>query len=92
MTSATSLYLLDTNAVSDVMADHPRVKSRLSKQSGQIVTCAIVRGEIRYGLERLPFSKRRTKLEAKAVVLCGPADRTHYPGGRGHLWDGSLDS
>jgi tRNA(fMet)-specific endonuclease VapC len=30
------------------------------------VTCAIVRGEVRYGLERLPVGKRRVNLEAKA--------------------------
>jgi len=69
MAPAAQLYLLDTNAVSDVMADHPKVKSRLAKESGRIITCAIVRGEIRYGLERLLPSKRRTNLEAKAVTV-----------------------
>ena len=61
-----SLYLLDTNTVSAVMADHPKVKARLGLQPGQVVTCAIVRGDIRYGLERLPAGKRRAKLETKA--------------------------
>ena len=64
-----ALYLLDTNIVSAVMADHPMVKARLSLQPGQIVTCAIVRGEMGYGLERLPPGKRRTNLEAKAAVV-----------------------
>jgi tRNA(fMet)-specific endonuclease VapC len=63
------LYLLDTNTVSEVMADHPKVKARLSRSSGLVVTCAIVRGEIRYGLERLPIGKRRTNLEAKASAV-----------------------
>jgi hypothetical protein len=49
-----SLYLFDTNTVSAVMADHPKVKARLSPLVGSVVTCAIVRGEVGYGLERLP--------------------------------------
>ena len=64
-----SLYLLDTNAVSAVMADHAKVKARLALRLGPIVTCAIVRGEIKYGLERLPLGKRRANLEAKAAVV-----------------------
>ena len=64
-------YLLDTNTVSAVMADHPKVKARLARQPGPIVTCAIVRGEIRYGLERLPIGQRRANLEAKANTVFG---------------------
>jgi tRNA(fMet)-specific endonuclease VapC len=64
-----SLYLLDTNTVSAVMADHPRVKARLARQPGQVVTCAIVRGEIRYGLDRLPAGKRRANLETKTSTV-----------------------
>ena len=45
------------------------MKARLSLQPGRIVTCAIVRGEIRYGLERLPAGKRRADLEAKARTV-----------------------
>ena len=41
------LFLLDTNMVSAVMADHPRVKAKLLLQPGRLVTCAIVREEIR---------------------------------------------
>lgn len=64
-----SLYLLDTNTVSAVMADHPKVKARLSTQPARMVTCAIVWGEIRYGLERLPPGKRRANLETKANAV-----------------------
>jgi len=63
------VYLFDTNTVSAVMADHPKVKARLSHQAGQVDTCAIVRGEIRYGLERLPTGKRRANLETKANAV-----------------------
>src|SRR5438270_6582767 len=59
------LYLLDTNTVSAVMADDPKVKAKLALQPN-VITCPIVRGEIRYGLERLPLGKRRTNLEQKA--------------------------
>ena len=64
-----SLYLFDTNTVSAVMADHPKVKARLGLQPGRVITCAIVRGEVRYGLERLPAGKRRTNLETKARTV-----------------------
>ena len=64
-----SLYLFDTNTVSAVMADHPKVRAKLSMQPGSTATCAIVRGEIRYGLERLPAGKRRANLEAKASTV-----------------------
>ncbi len=62
------LYLHDTNTVSAVMADDPKVKARLALQPN-IITCAIVRGEVRYGLERLPIGKRRTDLEHKAIMV-----------------------
>jgi predicted nucleic acid-binding protein len=63
------IYLLDTNMVSAIMADHPKVQARMSGQAGRIVTCPIVCGEIRYGLERLPAGKRRSNLEAKAALV-----------------------
>jgi tRNA(fMet)-specific endonuclease VapC len=63
------LYLLDTNAVSDVMADHLKIKAKIASQPGRLVTSVIVRGEIRYGLERLPAGKRRRDLKAKADVV-----------------------
>jgi len=63
-----SLYLFDTNTVSAVMADDAKVKARLLLQP-TVVTCVIVQGEIRYGLERLPAGKRRTDLETKANLV-----------------------
>ncbi len=35
----------------------------------QVVICPVVRGEIRYGIERLPQGKRRQDLEVKAAKL-----------------------
>jgi predicted nucleic acid-binding protein len=63
-----SLYLLDTNTVSAVMADDAKVKAKLSLQP-TVATCVIVQGEIRYGLERLPVGRRRTDLETKANLV-----------------------
>jgi predicted nucleic acid-binding protein len=58
--------LLDTNAVSDLMRDHPHVKARMGKHPDAIGTSVVVAGEIRYGLERLPAGKKRSGLEARA--------------------------
>ncbi|MDQ1474152.1 MAG: hypothetical protein QOJ99_5632 [Bryobacterales bacterium] len=35
----------------------------------QVVTCAIARGEILFGIERLVAGRRRTELEAKAAIV-----------------------
>src|SRR5260370_23742484 len=61
--------LLDTNAVSDLMRDHPRVKARAANYSDPVVTSVIVVGEIRYGLDRLPAGKKRKDLEARAANI-----------------------
>src|SRR5688500_1544726 len=68
------LFLLDTNAVSDLMAEHPRLDARLAAiatgDSAAIVT--VVRGEVLFGIERLPAGARRSRLEAKAMkILAG---------------------
>jgi predicted nucleic acid-binding protein len=63
--------MLDTNTVSAVMADDLKVKAKLALQPN-VVTCTIVRGEIRYGLERLATGKRRTTLEQKANIVFAP--------------------
>lgn len=57
---------LDTNAVSDLMRDHPQVKARIGTHPDPIVTSVVVVGKIRYGLERLPAGKKRTDLETRA--------------------------
>lgn len=61
--------LLDNNAVSDLMRDHPQVKARIARHTDPIVTSVVVVGEIRYGLERLPAGKKRTDLEARAQTI-----------------------
>jgi len=63
--------LLDTNAISDLMRDHPKVKARIGKHAVPIMSSAIVVGEIRYGLDRMPAGKKRTDLEARAKSILG---------------------
>ena len=62
-----SAALLDTNAVSDLMRDHPPSLARIALRTDPITTSVTVIGEIRYGLERLPLGKKRTDLEARAL-------------------------
>ena len=65
------IFLLDTNAFSDLMREHPKMDDRLDglADKDQVVICSIVRGEIRFGIERLPSGKRRQELDTKATNL-----------------------
>ena len=58
-------YLPDTNAISDLMRAAPRIENWLAglDRSEQIVTCTIVRGEILFGIARVPQGRRRAELE-----------------------------
>ena len=58
-------YLLDTNAISDLMRASPRIEHWMAKlnQGDRVVTCTIVRGEVLFGIARLPEGKRRAELE-----------------------------
>ena len=61
-------YLLDTNAFSDLMREHPAFDQRLASlaEDDLIIICPIVRGEILFGLEKLEAGRRRQELETKA--------------------------
>jgi predicted nucleic acid-binding protein len=41
--------LLDTNAVSDLMRDHPKVQARVGSHPDLVLTSVVVVGEIIYG-------------------------------------------
>lgn len=81
-------YLLDTNAFSDLMREHPAFDKCLASltKNDLITICPIVRGEILFGLEKLEAGRRRQELEAKAdklfaVIKCEPVSETaanHY--------------
>jgi predicted nucleic acid-binding protein len=62
------IYLLDTNAVSDLIHSYAGIEKWLSELSpdDRIVTCTIVRGEILFGIFKLPEGKRRVQLEIRA--------------------------
>jgi len=53
------IYLLDTNAISDLMRGNPQISARLraTPPSDRVVTSVIVRGEILHGLLRMPHGK-----------------------------------
>jgi predicted nucleic acid-binding protein len=72
-------YLLDTNAISDLMRAAPRIENWMAglDRSDRVVTCTIARGEILFGIARLPAGRRRTELEETgrqflAVFRCEP--------------------
>jgi predicted nucleic acid-binding protein len=59
------MFLLDTNAFSDLMRKHSKLDARISSlaSADRVVICPVVRGEVRYGIEQLPQSRRRQDLE-----------------------------
>ena len=72
-------YLLDTNAISDLMRAAPRIEKWMAglDRSDRVVTCAVVRGEILFGIARLPHGRRRMELEQAgrqflSVFRCEP--------------------
>jgi predicted nucleic acid-binding protein len=72
-------YLLDTNAISDLMRAAPRIENWMARlnQGDRVLTCTIVRGEILFGIARLPPGRRRAELEETgrqflATLRCEP--------------------
>ncbi|MBM4033477.1 MAG: type II toxin-antitoxin system VapC family toxin [Planctomycetes bacterium] len=66
-----STYLLDTVSFSRLMERHPRVTARVrsTMQTHIILISSVVRGEVRFGLKRMPRGRRRSRLEATADNL-----------------------
>jgi predicted nucleic acid-binding protein len=54
------IFLLDSNAFSDLMRKNARIEARLAAlgSNDKVVICPIVRGEILYGIARLPLAHR----------------------------------
>ena len=67
------LYLLDTNAVSDLVREEPAAIARLGRLAvgDEVATCSIAHGELLFGIERLPQGKRRDELEQKVRAVLG---------------------
>ena len=73
------IYLLDTNAISDLLRAAPGIETWMAGlgRGDRVVTCTIVRGEILFGIGKLPEGKRRAELEETghqflASVRCEP--------------------
>ncbi len=66
-----ALYLLDTSAFSALMGEDPATLQRMASigSDDQLAICTTVRGEIRYGLARMPEGGRRRRFEAKVASL-----------------------
>jgi len=72
-------FLLDSTTFSDLMRKEPHVEAQLAAldPTDKVVICTTVRGEILYGLERLPVGRRRDTLVKQAAplfatILCEP--------------------
>ena len=65
------IYLLDSNVFSDLMHDRADIRLRFGAISptDPIRICTIVRGEVLFGLQRMPDGKRRQDLEREAAKL-----------------------
>jgi predicted nucleic acid-binding protein len=80
-------YLLDTNAISDLMYNHPLVAVRvaaLRSPADAVITCTMVVGEILFGIEQLPLGKRRNDVQRRADgvlpgILCAGVERAAAP-------------
>jgi tRNA(fMet)-specific endonuclease VapC len=82
------IYLLDANAITDLMADHPRVGQRVASlgSGNRVAACVVAWGEVLFGIERLTTGKRKSELAAKAAHVASsvptepiPADaKEHY--------------
>jgi predicted nucleic acid-binding protein len=76
-------FLLDTSAFSDLIREHPQTEARLAALSptDRVITCTVVRGEILFGIARLPHGRRKRELEGKtsklfAAIPCEPIPET----------------
>jgi predicted nucleic acid-binding protein len=78
-------FLLDTSVFSDLIREHPKTETRLAALSptDRIITCTVVRGEILFGIARLPHGRRRRELEAKTTKLFAAVPCEPIPGTAG---------
>lgn len=65
------LYLLDTNALSDAMNEHPAFTSKMAQlhPNDDILTCVTALGEVYFGIERLEDGKRKANLRMKVTEV-----------------------
>ena len=65
------IYLWDTNTASAAMEREPTLTERVAalRDGDEVVVSTITRGEIRYGIARLPEGRRRQTLADEAEAL-----------------------
>lgn len=72
-------YLLDTNIVSALMRGEPKVQERLLQENpGSVYLAQPVIAEVRYGLARLPRSRRRAVLADRFELIAGALPRANW--------------
>jgi tRNA(fMet)-specific endonuclease VapC len=72
-------YVLDTNAISALMKGDAAVLSRLQRVSKELVGVPQpAMGEIAYGIERLPRSKRKDVLRARFELVRSELARVEW--------------
>lgn len=73
------MYVLDTTALSALMNAEPgHVERMMATNPGDVVLPQPALAEIRYGLERLGRSRRRTMLEEKLKLFLADIARTFW--------------
>lgn len=67
-------YLLDTNIISEPLRQRPNaiIMQRFQEYEGRLATASVVWHELLYGRNRLPASKRRTKIEVYCEEIILP--------------------
>ena len=82
------IYPLDTNAISALMREDTQMAAWLSSLLVEVraVINTITRGEILFGLGRLPEGRRRAELEAKAQKLFAALPCEPIPPAAGDLY------
>jgi predicted nucleic acid-binding protein len=75
------IYLLDTNAVSEWMRGGRRIGEWIAglAPGDRVITCTIVRGEVLFGIARLPAGRRRTELEGEGRECFAALPREPIP-------------
>ncbi len=82
------IFLLDTNAFSDIIQERGNIAARLTALSpmDRAVICPIGRGEVLYGIELIPQGRRRQELEAKAARIFARVDFEPVPEAAGDYY------
>ncbi|MGD0542130.1 MAG: PIN domain-containing protein [Tepidisphaeraceae bacterium] len=75
------VYFLDTNAISDLMRQNAKVMAQLALVGppDELRICTIVRGEILFGIDRLPPGKKQNDLRERASSVFAYVDCQPIP-------------